>query len=216
MICDIGCTRMLVISWLFHELASYLYPRLACLMKPSLSVSSDGISSIIWGLHLRQAFQNIRSSCPCFLIHSPLLWEPSIDNAVIIIETVQMMNGRLTFHLNLVRAWDQWWLLESWWATYFCIYHPSLGRNSNNQTMAWTDIFSNVWNRLRLPTRFTRDLLIGIAVGITFSLSSTSLALLAQGWRRRRAVQRIPPRPIQLRSDEVVPGVIGLIGMSLW
>jgi cysteine synthase A len=78
--------------------------------------------------------------------------------------------------------------------------------------MAWTDIFSNVWNRLRLPTRFTRDLLIGIAVGITFSLSSTSLALLAQGWRRRRAVQRIPPRPIQLRSDEVVPGVIGLIG----
>jgi cysteine synthase A len=78
--------------------------------------------------------------------------------------------------------------------------------------MAWTDIFSNVWNRLRLPTRFTRDLLIGIAVGITFSLSSTSLALLAQGWRRKRAVQRIPPRPIQLRSDEVVPGVIGLIG----
>lgn len=81
------------------------------------------------------------------------------------------------------------------------------------EAMAWTDIFSNVWNRLRLPTRFTRDLLIGIAVGITFSLSSTSLALLAQGWRRRRAVQRIPPRPIQLRSDEVVPGVIGLIGM---
>ena len=78
--------------------------------------------------------------------------------------------------------------------------------------MAWTDIFSNIWSRLRLPTRFTRDLLIGIAVGITFSLSSTSLALLAQGWRRRRAVQRIPPRPIQLRSNEVVPGVIGLIG----
>ena len=91
-----------------------------------------------------------------------------------------------------------------------------LGSDSSNQTMAWTDIFLNVWNRLRLPTRFTRDLLIGIAVGITFSLSSTSLALLAQGWRRRRAVQRIPPRPIQLRSDEVVPGVIGLIGMSFW
>jgi cysteine synthase A len=78
--------------------------------------------------------------------------------------------------------------------------------------MGVTDFFTNVWYRLKLPTRFTRDLLIGIAVGITFSLSSTSLALLAQGWRRKRAVQRIPPRPIELRSDEVVPGVIGLIG----
>lgn len=78
--------------------------------------------------------------------------------------------------------------------------------------MGVTDFFSSIWSRLRLPTRFTRDLLIGIAVGITFSLSSTSLALLAQGWRRRRAIQRIPPRPIELRSDEVVDGVIGLIG----
>jgi len=82
--------------------------------------------------------------------------------------------------------------------------------------MAWTDLFSRVWHRLKLPTRFTRDIVIGIIVGITFSLSSTSLALLAQGWRRRRAVQRIPPRPIELRSDEIVPGVIGLIGMPSW
>jgi hypothetical protein len=81
-----------------------------------------------------------------------------------------------------------------------------------HQSMGVADFFTNVWYRLKLPTRFTRDLLIGIAVGITFSLSSTSLALLAQGWRRKRAVQRIPPRPIELRSDEVVPGVIGLIG----
>lgn len=78
--------------------------------------------------------------------------------------------------------------------------------------MAITDFFFSIWNRLRLPTKFTRDLIIGIAVGITFSLSSTSLALLAQGWRRRRAIHRIPPRPIELRSDEVVDGVIGLIG----
>jgi cysteine synthase A len=72
----------------------------------------------------------------------------------------------------------------------------------------------NLHNRLHLPTRFTRDLIIGLIVGITLSLSSTSLALLAQGYRRRRAIARIPPRPIELRSDEVVDGVIGLIGRS--
>lgn len=69
-----------------------------------------------------------------------------------------------------------------------------------------------LWDRLQLPRKFTRDLLLGLVLGITFSLSSTSLALLIQGWRRKRAVARVPPRPIELRSDEVVDGVIGLIG----
>ncbi|KAK4687250.1 hypothetical protein P7C73_g2863, partial [Tremellales sp. Uapishka_1] len=80
--------------------------------------------------------------------------------------------------------------------------------------MGWLDIFStaNLWDRLKLPRKFTRDLVIGLLVGFTFSLSSTSLALLAQGWRRKRAVGRIPPRPIEIRSDEIVNGVIGLIG----
>lgn len=72
----------------------------------------------------------------------------------------------------------------------------------------------NLSDRLSLPNRFTRDLVIGLILGITVSLSSTSLALLAQGWRRRRAIAKIPPRPIELRSDEVVSGVIGLIGDS--
>ncbi|KAL7419687.1 Cysteine synthase 2 [Cryptotrichosporon argae] len=71
---------------------------------------------------------------------------------------------------------------------------------------------SEWWTRLRLPRRLTRDLAIGLFVGITLSLSSTSAALLFQEWRRRRAIQRIPKRPIELRSDEIVPGVTGLIG----
>jgi cysteine synthase A len=71
----------------------------------------------------------------------------------------------------------------------------------------------NLIQRLRVPTRFTRDLVIGLVIGITLSLSSTSLALLVQGYRRRRAISRIPPRPIELRSDEIVEGVIGLIGV---
>ena len=80
--------------------------------------------------------------------------------------------------------------------------------------MWFAETFSRHWTRLKLPTRLTRDLILGLVVGITFSLSSTSLALLVQGWRRRRAVHRLPPRPIELRSDEIVPGVIGLIGPS--
>ncbi|OCF39852.1 cysteine synthase A [Kwoniella heveanensis CBS 569] len=68
------------------------------------------------------------------------------------------------------------------------------------------------WDRLRFPSRFTRDLVWGLVLGVTLSLSSTSVATLFQNWRRKRAIARIPPRPIELRSDEIVPGVIGLIG----
>ncbi|WVQ78769.1 hypothetical protein IAT38_000860 [Cryptococcus sp. DSM 104549] len=75
---------------------------------------------------------------------------------------------------------------------------------------SFTSAFS--FERFRFPSRVTRDLIWGIIAGITVSLSSTSAALILQDWRRKRAVRRIPPRPIELRSDEIVPGVIGLIG----
>jgi hypothetical protein len=79
-------------------------------------------------------------------------------------------------------------------------------------TLSW--VRSDLWDRLRIQRRISRDLIIGLVVGITFSLSSTSLALLVQQWRRKRAIARIPPRPIELRSDEIVDGVTGLIGES--
>ncbi|WRT65571.1 uncharacterized protein IL334_002516 [Kwoniella shivajii] len=66
--------------------------------------------------------------------------------------------------------------------------------------------------RFRLPSKFTRDLTWGLIIGVTFSLSSTSVALLFEDWRRKRNIARIPPRPIEIRSDEIVDGVIGLIG----
>lgn len=81
--------------------------------------------------------------------------------------------------------------------------------------MAWTDVATQWWARTRISGRFTRDLVIGLVVGVTLSLSSTSLALLFQNYRRKRAISRIPPRPIELRSDEIVDGVIGLIGTPL-
>jgi cysteine synthase A len=70
----------------------------------------------------------------------------------------------------------------------------------------------SIWDRLRPPSRLTRDLLWGLVIGVTVSLSSTTLALLAQSWKRKQSIAKIPPRPIEIRSEEVVDGVIGLIG----
>ncbi|WWD16644.1 hypothetical protein CI109_101074 [Kwoniella shandongensis] len=72
--------------------------------------------------------------------------------------------------------------------------------------------WAKTYDKLRFPTRFTRDIVWGVVLGIGLSLSSTSAAWYFQDWRRRKAIKRIPPRPIELRSDEIVPGVIGLIG----
>ncbi|WWC60179.1 uncharacterized protein I303_102744 [Kwoniella dejecticola CBS 10117] len=82
--------------------------------------------------------------------------------------------------------------------------------------MGFTDYLPRLplgfWDRLRLPNRFTRDIVWGVIIGVTLSLSSASSAILFQNWRRRKAIARIPPRPIEIRSDEIVDGVIGLIG----
>jgi cysteine synthase A len=65
-----------------------------------------------------------------------------------------------------------------------------------------------------LTRRLSKDLFIGLLVGITLSLSSTSAALYLQQYRRKKAIQRMPPGPIELRSEEIGDGVIGLIGES--
>ncbi|KAJ3984234.1 PALP-domain-containing protein [Lentinula detonsa] len=59
-----------------------------------------------------------------------------------------------------------------------------------------------------------RYLFYGIILGFSFSLTSTSLALFFQARRRQRlaAKDQFEPRPIELRSDEVLKGVTGLIG----
>lgn len=88
--------------------------------------------------------------------------------------------------------------------------------------MAWSSSFSdlfdisNLSHRLKslfqLPRRLTRDLLLGLLLGISLSLSSTSAALLLQQYRQKQRIKRIPPRPIELRADEIGNGVVGLIG----
>ena len=59
------------------------------------------------------------------------------------------------------------------------------------------------------------SLLIGILAGISLSLTSSSLWKLFDERRRKAAEDRLlelPERPIEVRSDEIVDGVSGLIG----
>ena len=104
--------------------------------------------------------------------------------------------------------------------------HPTVSHCSqgpqctcSSLTMSW---LSNI--RLTnlpswLPSRNTaRHILIGVLLGLSFSMTSTSLALYHFYPRRRRErlVSNFTPRPIELRSDEIVKGVSGLIGMPSW
>lgn len=63
-----------------------------------------------------------------------------------------------------------------------------------------------------------RQLVYGVVLGFSLSLATTSLTLWYQA-RQRERQRRITegqfeyePRPIELRSDEIVRGVTGLIG----
>ncbi|CAE6413239.1 unnamed protein product [Rhizoctonia solani] len=67
------------------------------------------------------------------------------------------------------------------------------------------------------PNRVTRDISIGVALGIALSISFTSISTYID---RRKRIEREKedgakdyiPRPIELRSDEIVDGIAGLIG----
>ncbi|KIJ18828.1 cysteine synthase [Paxillus involutus ATCC 200175] len=60
---------------------------------------------------------------------------------------------------------------------------------------------------LHLPNPAIRQVSYGILIGFTLSVSVTSIA---RYWRDRKREE--PLRPIELRSDEIVRGVTGLIG----
>ncbi|KAI1795520.1 PALP-domain-containing protein [Ganoderma leucocontextum] len=65
----------------------------------------------------------------------------------------------------------------------------------------------------KLPTASsTRQLFYGALVGIALSLTTTSVNNYFQERKQKIATGAFEPRPIELRSDEVVDGVAGLIG----
>ncbi|OSD07034.1 PALP-domain-containing protein [Trametes coccinea BRFM310] len=66
---------------------------------------------------------------------------------------------------------------------------------------------------IRLPSKSTnRYLFYGVLIGLAVSLTTTSVIDYFRQRKRKRAELTFEPRPIELRSDEVVDGVVGLIG----
>ncbi|KAF9651448.1 PALP-domain-containing protein [Thelephora ganbajun] len=61
-------------------------------------------------------------------------------------------------------------------------------------------------------TTNVRFLVYGILLGFSFSLTATSFILYYREKRQREMTSRFKPRRIELRSDEIVHGVTGLIG----
>lgn len=80
--------------------------------------------------------------------------------------------------------------------------------------MSWLRVLGlNLPTWIRIPTRATaRHVLYGIILGFSLSLTSTSLALYYQSRKRERIAAQFAARPIELRSDEILSGVTGLIG----
>jgi len=69
---------------------------------------------------------------------------------------------------------------------------------------------------LHVPTPATiRHVLYGIIIGFSLSMTTTSLALYYQSRKKERLTANFEPRPIELRSDEILSGVTGLIGILL-
>lgn len=66
---------------------------------------------------------------------------------------------------------------------------------------------------VNLPSRSSnRYIFYGVLVGLALSLTTTSVVSYFQQRKRKRTELTFEPRPIELRSDDVVHGVTGLIG----
>ena len=76
-------------------------------------------------------------------------------------------------------------------------------------TEKWSDASS------RVHSLISRQLVYGVLLGFSLSVTSTSVALYFQERKRQRIQERFEPRPIELRSDEIIDGVTGLIGEVL-
>lgn len=64
------------------------------------------------------------------------------------------------------------------------------------------------------PSALTvRHVVYGMLIGFSLSITSTSIALYFQQRKRERVNDQFEARPIELRSDDVIDGVTGLIGL---
>ncbi|KJA20032.1 hypothetical protein HYPSUDRAFT_43642 [Hypholoma sublateritium FD-334 SS-4] len=78
----------------------------------------------------------------------------------------------------------------------------------------WTSkLTESLFSWSQWPSRMaTRHVVIGVLLGFSFSITSTSIAVFFQRRKKEHQLQQFTPRPIELRSDEIVSGVSGLIG----
>ena len=75
--------------------------------------------------------------------------------------------------------------------------------------------FPNIEAFFQLPNTAIRQISYGVLIGFTLSLSATSIAHYCSERRRQERLEKqTSSRPIELRSDEIVRGVTGLIGVS--
>jgi cysteine synthase A len=77
--------------------------------------------------------------------------------------------------------------------------------------------FPDIGAFFQLPNTAIRQVSYGILIGFTLSLSATSIThYFSERRRQERLEKQTSLRPIELRSDEIVRGVTGLIGVSLF
>ncbi|KAF9527286.1 tryptophan synthase beta subunit-like PLP-dependent enzyme [Crepidotus variabilis] len=77
----------------------------------------------------------------------------------------------------------------------------------------WTRKLTEHLPQVIWPSRTTaRNVFIGILLGFSLSASLTTIGLYARRRKEKRELEQFTPRPIELRSDEIVSGVTGLIG----
>ncbi|THU86242.1 PALP-domain-containing protein [Dendrothele bispora CBS 962.96] len=67
------------------------------------------------------------------------------------------------------------------------------------------------WFRVPAPAAI-RHFVYGMIIGFSLSITATSLTFYYQSRKKERLAANFEPRPIELRSDEILPGVTGLIG----
>lgn len=86
--------------------------------------------------------------------------------------------------------------------------------SSESTMVGWTSkLTESLFSWIQWPSRAaTRHVLIGVLLGFSFSITSTSIAVFFQRRKKERQLQQFTLRPIELRSDEIVSGVSGLIG----
>lgn len=78
-----------------------------------------------------------------------------------------------------------------------------------------SSVLARLGEWLRPPARLGRDLYIGVLIGVSLTLSTTSVALHFRSRRNGAERRDYEPTPIDIVRNEVVQGVTGLVGEAI-